>query len=296
MGKSSRVQNARLAELRAQQARAERRSRLIIAGGTLAVVTIIVVALVVAALQGANKDVAGSASNAMDQATFAKLTTVPASVLDTVGAGTANSAPKTIDAPVLTKDGKPRFLYIGAEYCPYCASQRWAVVVALSRFGTWNNLATTYSAPAPEVNPNTPTVTFHGATYTSQYVAFTAYETATNEKVNGQWKALDKLEGDDLALFQKYNAPPFVEQGGAIPWLNIGGTAVQAGASYDSSAIVTKTHAQIAAALSDPTSDVAKGIDGAANVLTAQICKSTASQPAAVCTAPGVVAAAAQLK
>ena len=52
----------------------------------------------------------------------------------------------------------------------------------------------------------------------------------------------------------------------------------------------------IAAALSDPTTDIAKGVNGAANVLTAQICKSTNQQPTAVCTSPGVVAAAATLK
>ena len=42
--------------------------------------------------------------------------------------------------------------------------------------------------------------------------------------------------------------------------------------------------------------DGARFEDGAANVLTAQICKSTNQQPTAVCTAPGVVAAAAKLQ
>ena len=45
MGKSARVQNARLVELRAQQAKAERRSKLMIAGATVAVVAIVVVVL-----------------------------------------------------------------------------------------------------------------------------------------------------------------------------------------------------------------------------------------------------------
>ena len=56
------------------------------------------------------------------------------------------------------------------------------------------------------------------------------------------------------------------------------------------------TQAEIATALADPTTDIAKGVNGAANVLTAQICKSTNQQPTAVCTAPGVVAAAAKLQ
>ena len=53
---------------------------------------------------------------------------------------------------------------------------------------------------------------------------------------------------------------------------------------------------EIASALADPTSDIAKGVNGTANTMTAQICKLTGQQPTAVCTAPGVVAAAATLK
>jgi hypothetical protein len=295
VGKSARAQNARLVELRAQQAKAERRSKLMIAGATVGVVAIVVIALVIAALQGGT-DVTGQSSTALDQATFAKVTSVPAASLDTVGAGASDNPPKTIDAPALTKDGKPRVLYVGAEYCPYCATERWPLVVALSRFGTWNNLSASFSAPAPEVNPNTATVSFHGATYSSQYVSFTGYETSTNKQTNGQWGKLDTLEGEDLALFQKFNAPPYVQSSGAIPWINLGGTSIQAGASYNSAVILNKTQAEIATALADPTTDIAKGVNGAANVLTAQICKSTNQQPTAVCTAPGVVAAAAKLQ
>jgi len=31
-------------------------------------------------------------------------------------------------------------VYIGAEYCPYCAVERWPLIVALNRFGTLTNL------------------------------------------------------------------------------------------------------------------------------------------------------------
>lgn len=295
MGKSSRVQNARLAQLRAEQAKAEQRRKLVLAGGTVGVILLVVVGLVFAALQGANKNVAGTAGSQLDQASFAKLTTVPATALDTAGVGSADAAPKTITAPALTKDGKPRIIYVGAEYCPYCATERWPLAVALSRFGTFNNLSTSYSAPAPEINPNTPTITFHGSTYTSQYLSFTAYETATNEKSNGQWKTLDTITGDDLTLLQTYNKPPYVDTDGAIPWVDFGGTAVLQGASWDGTPLQGKTHADIVTALSDPTTDIGKGVLGSANVLTAQICKATGGQPTAVCTSPGVTAAAGKL-
>jgi hypothetical protein len=52
------------------------------------------------------------------------------------------------------------------------------------------------------------------------------------------------------------------------------------------------TDTQIAAALADPTSPVAKAIDGTANVLTAAICSVTSNAPSNVCTATGVTAAA----
>ena len=127
-------------------------------------------------------------------------------------------------------------------------------------------------------------------------MSFTGIETATNKKVNGQFTKLDPLEGEDKALFEKYNNKPYVDSPGAIPWLNIGGTSIQSGASYSGKVLAGKSHAEIAGALADPTSDIAKGVNGTANVLTAQICKATNQQPANVCTAPGVVAAAATLK
>jgi hypothetical protein len=296
------VHNARLAELRAAQAREDRRRRLLMAGAVVAVVLVVAGALVFAALQGSDSSSSSSstakADTPLDQATFAKLTSVPASALDAVGVGTSANPPRTIDAPPLTADGKPRILYVGAEYCPFCASQRWPVVVAMSRFGTWNNLNASYSAPAPETNPDTPTVTFHGATYSSPYLSWTGYETATNEMSNGRFTPLDTLTEEDQAIFDKYASPPYVDarSKGAIPWMTIGGTSIIGGAMFDSDPIMGKTHAEIVDALSDPSTDIAQGINGSANVLTAQICKVTNQQPANVCTSPGVVAGAATLK
>ena len=65
--------------------------------------------------------------------------------------------------------GKPRVLYVGAEYCPYCAAQRWAVAAALSRFGTFADLSETASA-TDDIHPDTATLSFHGSSYTSEYV------------------------------------------------------------------------------------------------------------------------------
>jgi hypothetical protein len=295
MGKSARVENARLAALRAQQARAERNRRLVIAAGTVGVVVLVVVGLVFAALQGANQNQEAQASSVLDQATFAKVTGVPTTALDTVGVGSATLTLKKTDAPALTKDNLPKVLYVGAEYCPYCAAQRWPLVVALSRFGTWNNLSASFSGPAPEVLPNTATVSFHGATYTSQYLAFVGYETATNKQSNGAWTKLDTLSDDDQAFYGTYNNKPYTDSPG-IPWISLGGPTLAPSATYDGAVLQGKTQAEIAAALADPTSDIAKGIDGGANLFTAALCTLTNQQPTTVCTAAGVTAAAATLK
>jgi hypothetical protein len=55
---------------------------------------------------------------------------------------------------------------------------------------------------------------------------------------------------------------------------------------YDPAVLKGMTWSQVAAALHDPSSPVAKSVVGAANYLTAAICKTTGNTPAAVCSAP----------
>ena len=77
--------------------------------------------------------------------------------------------------PPLTINGKsPAILYYGAEYCPYCAAERWAMTAALSRFGTWSNLKITASSHT-DVDAETNTFSFHGASFTSPYITFTGH-------------------------------------------------------------------------------------------------------------------------
>ena len=104
------------------------------------------------------------------QQVITSITGLPASELDAVGTGSANNLVKRVTANPLTgPNGHPEVFYMGAEYCPYCAAERWPMIIALSRFGTFTGLKTT-SSSSTDIYPNTPTFTFHGATYTSQYV------------------------------------------------------------------------------------------------------------------------------
>lgn len=259
----------------------------------IAVVLVAVLALVVVRLVHPTSTSASAQAPAADPV-VAAVTSVPAAVLDQIGAGTAAAAPKSVTAPALTADGKPRVLYVGAEYCPYCAAERWALVVALSRFGTFNGLGLTNSS-AQDVDPSTPTLSFHGSSFSSPTVTFTGVETQSNQLEGGQYAPLDQLSAGDEQLVSTYDQPPYVDSNGAIPFVDIGGKYLISGASYDPGILAGKSHQQIATALSDPSSDIAKAVDGTANLITAAICSTTDNAPSAVCTSAGVRAAAGHL-
>ncbi|MFC9693024.1 DUF929 family protein [Kribbella sp. NPDC056951] len=285
----------RVAALRAQQQRAERRKRLLIAVGAVVAVVVVIGGLVLIKVAGGGSDkTATGPSGTADAQIVTALSSIPAETFAKVGSDDVQAAPSAITAPALTADGKPKVLYIGAEFCPYCAAERWPVSVALARFGTFTNLGTTHSA-ADDVFPNTPTLSYHGAKYTSQYLSFTGLETTTNEKVNGQYKPLDTPSAEDQKIFETYNAPPYVKSGGSIPFVDLGGKFVGSGATYSPEILAGKTQAEIAEALKDPSNPIAKAVDGSANVYTAALCQLTNNQPANVCTTDPVKAAATKL-
>jgi hypothetical protein len=209
---------------------------------------------------------------------------IPASTFDAAGAGDGKQGPQAMSSTPLTADGKPRVLYVGAEYCPFCAGERWPFVVAMSRFGDFSGLRAAWSAPAPEYAPNTPTVSFHGASYTSQYLTFTGVETQDNAQ-----QPLDTLSAADKALFSQLNSS------GSIPWIDIGGKFQVNGASVDPTQY-SGSQADVAKQIADPSSSLGKTVLGSSNAISASLCQLTNNQPADVCTSSGVTAAAATLK
>jgi Domain of unknown function (DUF929) len=296
MGKASAAKQdgdrrSRIAAQRAAEQHTQRRNRLLLAGGAIVVVVAVVLALVL--LQGGNGS-PGSSASASPGPTGTELasvvgtvTSVPAATLDKVGAGSASSLPSSISGSALTSGGKPEVLYVGAEYCPYCAAERWAMIVALSRFGTFTGLTTTRSAAADgagnsEPYPNTPTWTFHGARYTSKYLTFTSVEEYTNvpDKSTGNYTPLQSLTSEQQALLTKYDSA----YQGSIPFQDFGNKYLSVGASYDPAVLSGLTWSQIATDLHSPTSAAGKAVLGAANYLTAAICGLTKDAPATACT------------
>jgi hypothetical protein len=288
----------RLARQRAQEALAAqrrseaRRKRLVGAGVAVGVIVLIAGILIGVKLSTGGSKSGGPAATTASSAVVSKVTGVPAATLDTIGKGKVDTLPKQITGQPVLKDGsKPLITYVGAEYCPYCAAERWAMVVALSRFGTFSNLGQTHSS-SQDVYPNTPTLSFHGSSYTSNYISFQGVETQSNQISNGQYAPLDTPTAQQQQLLNKFNAPPYVpaSSAGSIPFIDFANQAIVSGASYSPQLFAGKTPEQVAAALSDPNSDIAKAVGGTANAFTAEICKLTGNQPSNVCSSAAVQA------
>ena len=298
MSKGARTgrQNARerIAAQRAAARRAEMRNRILIAGASVLVVVAVVVVFVVVKLgQGTPGSHTGSHSGsgtsvtgtALPAAVARQVTGVPASVLGRVAAGSVPAAQGTIYAgtPVkrisgapLTQGGKPEMLYIGAEFCPYCAELRWSMAVALSRFGTFTTPLHGIHSSATDVFPATPTLTFYKSSYTSTYLVFTPVENETVTKA-----PLQATTPQQQAIWNKYDANSY-------PFIDFGGRYMIDSPIYDPQVLHGHTWAQVAAALHDPANPIAQGADGAANYITAVICKMTGNKPASACAAPAI--------
>ena len=304
MGKAERIRqmNARQ-RIAAQQAaarRAEARRRMWLASGSVLGVIAIVIGLIIWKNASSNSASAtpAKATAAETSLVTGQITTVPTATLNAVGKG-SNVSPltRTSGQPLLTSGGKPQVLYMGALYCPYCAAERWAMVVALSRFGTFSNIGLTRSA-ASDVYPNTPTLSFYKSSYTSSYVDFTPVEMYSGKALRpGVYATLEKPTSAQVALMSKYDAAPYVQASaaGSFPFLNIGNQYLAIGSQFLPSSLASLTWRQVAADIRNPSSSVAKEVDGAANSITAAICKITNNAPAAVCNSASALAGAGSL-
>jgi hypothetical protein len=297
MGKASRIKERsareKIAAQREAARKAEARRRLLVTGGSVIAVLAVVAGLLIARTinSGTPTPSAGSSAGTVLPASVAQeVTSVPPATLDTVGKGSIPSMPSSFPPPkplngtLLTSNGKPEVLYIGGEFCPFCAAMRWSMAIALSRFGTLSPLhgihsATTVPGGGTEAYPHTATLTFYKSSYTSRYLSFVPVE---NEKIDHS--PLQATTAQQQALWNRYypNSYPFIDVGNKYLFTVI----------YDPQVLAGKSWSQIAAALKDPSSPIAKSVDGAANYLTAAICKITNNTPSAICTSQAVTSAA----
>ena len=207
------------------------------------------------------------------------ITNIPQSELDAVGTGTANNRITRVSGSPLTgPNGHPEVFYLGAESCPYCAAERWPMIIALSRFGTFSGLRTTTSSSS-DVYPNTPTFTFHNATYTSDHIDFVSIEIRDRDN-----KPLESASPAQEALVTQYDTSQ------SIPFVDLGNRYAFSGATYFPDVLSGRSWPAIADSLHQRESLQAKAILGSANLITAAVCRLTADQPATVCSSSTIQA------
>ena len=275
------------------------------------VVVVVAALVIVKVVSGSPTTTTTGTFQATDATTVSELTTIPSNVFNTVGITSSvvpASPPIQLKGQSLltgtsTSGAKvPQIFYLGAEYCPYCAAQRWATIIALSRFGTWKNLGNTTSSSI-DIYANTPTFTFVNARYSSKYLAFESVEELNNvyNSTTKSYGALQKPTAAEQSIFSKYDTSTYIKtmtpaDNGSIPFISFANQFVQSGASYTPAALAGLTRSQIAAGLSNATSPVTAAIVASANYQTAALCKLTKEQPANVCTSGGVLAAKKAMK
>jgi hypothetical protein len=226
------------------------------------------------------------------------LASVPASVYDAVGVSSP-TAPVTPlrpttgggNAPLWTataNDGtsKPVVFFYGAEFAPYAAAQRWPLVLALSRFGTFRQLGLMQSSPTTAF-ANLSTFTFYNSSYTSKYVMLQSVERYSSLNPTGsRYLSLQRPDTRQSAAVASYG-----QGAGAFPLLDVANRYVLQGASFTPGVLVGLTQDQIAGDLTSPLSPLTQAVVSAANEISASICAVDGQQPANVCQSRGVEAA-----
>ena len=212
------------------------------------------------------------------------VTHIPTANLNKVGKGDINFPPAAVPSPTtLTSQGKPEVLYVGAEYCPYCALERWSLIGALSEFGSFHNLKIIRGSATDTAGTNIATFTFaHGVTYSSPYLTFVARELYSNVP--------DKNSSNGYAPFQTLTAQEatvFTQVGqSGFPFVDFGGKIAQVGSESTSPGppgLEGYDWQQIASLLAKTGSTPAKMILGGVNYDIAAICSITGNHPGSVC-------------
>jgi len=215
---------------------------------------------------------------------------VPAAVFNGVGLQPDVTPPVVLSGQSALRLGaKPAVFFIGAETCPLCAAERWAFLVATSRFGTWSHLGIAQSA-SDDVDPNTQTFSFLRATYSSPYVSI---RTVDFTKLDGRSAVLAALSAPERKAYLSLDVTKYVPNNpGTFPFVDFANRVFIAGASYDPGQLQGLTRAQIAAVLSNASSPVTKSIVATANYMTAAICSLDGQKPVNVCGSGGVIQSA----
>ena len=266
-----------------------RRQRIIISTVIITILAVGIVAGVIIFLQPKPQD--PNIGQPISTQMYDYLSGVSNTTLSQVGIGASQGVspmtPFPSGAGSLTLGGKPEFLYVGADYCPYCAAERWSIIVALSKFGTFTGL-TYMESSQTDIYANTPTFSFWNpqtklpVNYTSPYIAFVSVETSDRNQ-----NTLQKLSSDQQTLINNYDC--YNGQCGGLAYVDIAnqwemGTASHAGSQFLPNILDgVGNWTTIGSLLNNPTTAPAQAVDGAANYLISAICSVDGNSPSSVC-------------
>jgi hypothetical protein len=167
--------------------------------------------------------------------------------------------------PIFSINGKPILIYVGADYCQFCAVQRWPLVIALERFGNFSNLE--YMASTED---SYATFTFSASSYQSPYLVFRPYELQDNA-------------GNTTMTLPSNYTTSFQQAGhSSYPFLNFADEYVISGSILSPSILDARNQTQIIFSIQAGT-PFGSQIKQAANLITAIICKTTGDNPSSVC-------------
>jgi hypothetical protein len=193
--------------------------------------------------------------------------------------GSGSNWPAKVTGSPYIFNGKPEVLYVGGEFCPYCAVTRWGLILALMRFGNFTGLEYMQSSPT-DYAADTATFSFVNSSYTSSLIHFDGLELTNRSEGN---ITTANFTGREQLAYGKYGS-------GGIPFIDFGNTSVQNGAMVSPIYVHGYTWDQIISNLSTQSSLESQAVLGEADVFTAYICRSnsTLNMTAEACQQPYV--------
>jgi hypothetical protein len=220
---------------------------------------------------------------------------LPAQTVDTVGVtapSTTITPPAQTQNPALwvkdssSVDALPVVFFYGAEFAPYAGAERWPLLVALSRFGTFTNVGLMQTSGSVAFS-GVSTFTFSHTHYASRWLDLQTVERYSAFNPAGvTYTSLQRPTARQATAVAAYDTSAT-----SFPLLDIADRYVLAGSSFPPSVLGSLNQADIAADLAFPGNAVTQAVVAAANEITAAICSVTGQMPATVCDAKGVVAA-----
>jgi len=223
----------------------------------------------------------------------------------------------TNKVPGFTLNGKTSVVYLGSITCVFCGENRWAMALALSRFGSFSKLFIGYSALGDSDVPTLywSPVNYNGSSdaiggyYSSSVISFLPVEDTHPITGGFALNTLSKMESNINATGNQ----TYINVFGYILNLSNNKTTVFQGTPYtvwgnyqfsgadaeifgnttpsgNSLPLTYETHGQVLSQLANPTDQFAQGEYAAADVYIAALCKSINNNASvSVCALPAII-------